>query len=97
MGCTILLKGHVDVISDGHATALNKTGDPCLTKGGTGDTLAGMCGALLAMGLDPFAAACSAAYINGLAGELASREFGQGMLASDLVSCIPKALKSALR
>lgn len=96
MGCTILLKGHIDAISDGKSVALNKTGSPFMTKGGTGDTLAGICGALLAMGLEPFRAACSAAYINGLSGELASREFGPGLLASDLVSFIPRTLKSIL-
>jgi len=96
MGCAILLKGHIDVISDGKSVALNRTGIPFMTKGGTGDILAGICGALLAMGLEPFGAACSAAYINGLAGDLASREFGPGLLASDLISFIPRALKSIL-
>ena len=96
MGCTILLKGHIDAISDGKETTLNKTGNPYLTKGGTGDTLAGICGALLAMGMEPFDAACSAAYINGLAGEIASRQAGPGTLATDLISCIPGALKSVL-
>jgi hydroxyethylthiazole kinase-like uncharacterized protein yjeF len=96
LGCTILLKGHIDIISDGKESMLNKTGNPYLTKGGTGDTLAGICGAFLAMGLAPFAAACSAAYINGLAGEAASRQHGPGILATDLIGCIPQALKSSL-
>lgn len=96
LGCTILLKGHVDIISDGSYLAANKTGDPCMTKGGTGDTLSGICGAFLAMGMDSFKAACSAAYMNGLAGGLASREFGPGMLASDLIKFMPKAIKLTL-
>jgi NAD(P)H-hydrate epimerase len=97
LGCIILLKGHVDVISDGNQIAVNKTGNPYMTKGGTGDTLSGVCGALLAMGLEPFTSACSAAFINGEAGELISREYGPGMLASDILECIPKALKSILK
>src|SRR3989344_1474366 len=40
---TDLLKGHVDVVSDGAKTDLNKTGSPFMTKGGMGDTLAGIC------------------------------------------------------
>lgn len=91
LGCTILLKGHVDVISDENRVAINKSGSPYMTKGGTGDTLAGICGALLARGAKPFDAACAAAYINGKAGSLASSE---GMLASDLLWKIPEALKS---
>ncbi len=97
LGCTILLKGHIDVISDGKSATLNKTGTPFMTKGGTGDTLAGMCGAFLAMGIDPFNAACSAAYVNGLAGEAASRNLGPGMLASDLLDSIPGILRTIIK
>jgi NAD(P)H-hydrate epimerase len=82
---TILLKGHFDVISDGKKTAINKTGSPYMTKGGCGDTLAGICGAYLARGLDPFTSACAAAFVNGKAGELAGKKFGESMLASDLI------------
>ena len=64
-----------------------------MTKGGTGDTLAGVCGALLAIGAKPIDAACAAAYINGTAGSLAARQFGEGTLASDLLKFIPKAIK----
>lgn len=91
-GATILLKGCIDVISDGKKTVLNKTGCPEMTKGGTGDTLAGICGALLARGATPLEAACGAAYINGKAGELAAKEFGESMLAMDIVNNIYKIL-----
>ncbi|MDI6807277.1 MAG: NAD(P)H-hydrate dehydratase [Candidatus Aenigmarchaeota archaeon] len=89
----ILLKGRVDVISDGSRTALNKTGVPALTVGGVGDTLAGVCGALLAKNIDVFTAACAAAYINGLAGEFAAKEFGVGLLPTDLIEKIPEVIK----
>lgn len=93
LGCTILLKGHVDTISDGIKTAFNKTGSPFMTKGGTGDTLAGICGAMLARGLNCYNAACAAAYINGKAGEIAAMRYSDGMLASDLIERIPEAIK----
>jgi len=93
----ILLKGHVDVISDGMDVALNRTGCPYMTKGGMGDTLAGICGALLARKIDSFTAACAAAYINGKAGELASNELGESVTAEDLVNFIPKVLKFLIR
>ncbi len=90
---TVLLKGHIDVICNGKQVALNKTGSAYMTKGGMGDTLAGLVGALLARGIDIFTAACAAAYINGKAGELAAKEFGEGVLASDLIEKIPYVLK----
>ena len=93
MKSTILLKGFVDVISDGKRTAINKTGNPYMTKGGTGDTLAGICGSLLAQGIDCFDAACAAAFINGRAGDLAAKENRQGLLATDLIEKIPLVLR----
>lgn len=89
---TILLKGAVDIISDGKEVALNRTGSPFMTKGGCGDTLAGACGALLARGIEPFVAAQAAAYINGKAGELASEKLREGMMATDLIEAIPNVL-----
>lgn len=93
LGATILLKGATDIISDGEEVALNKTGTPYMTKGGTGDSLAGICGALMARGLDAFTAAQAAAYINGKAGEIASSKLKEGMLATDLIDAIPEAIK----
>jgi len=94
LGTTILLKGHIDIISDGQKAVLNKTGSPYMTKGGFGDTLSGICGALLARRLRPFAAATAAAYINGCAGELAAKEYGEGVLASDILCYITKVIKN---
>ncbi|MEM5879655.1 MAG: NAD(P)H-hydrate dehydratase [Candidatus Aenigmatarchaeota archaeon] len=91
---TILLKGHVDVISDGLNTAINRTGSPYMTKGGLGDTLAGICGAYLARGCDTFTAACAAAFVNGRAGELAAKKYGESLLASDLIEEIPKVINT---
>jgi len=93
LGCIILLKGYVDVISDGKQVAINKTGNPFLTVGGTGDTLTGICGALLARKVDPFEATCAACYINGSSGDLAAKKFGEGLIASDLLNEIPNVIK----
>jgi NAD(P)H-hydrate epimerase len=93
LGCVIVLKGHIDVISDGMRTAINKTGNPYMTVGGTGDTLTGICGALLARGVDPFDASCAACFINGMAGDLAARRYDEGLMASDLIDEIPNVLK----
>lgn len=85
LGATILLKGHVDVISDGAKVALNKTGSPFMTKGGFGDCLAGACGAMLARSVPPFDAACASAYLMGRAGELAAKDKGESLMPLDAV------------
>ncbi len=89
---TVLLKGHVDIISDGKQITINKTGNPYMTLGGTGDTLAGICGALLARGIKPFDAACAAAWINGAAGDAVLKATGPGFFASEMVDFIPKVI-----
>lgn len=88
---TLLLKGHTDIITDGTRVRFNLTGDPAMTTGGTGDVLAGVCGALLCH-LPAFEAACIAAYVCGKAGEAVAAERGSGMLASDMVDRIPAIL-----
>ncbi len=90
---TILLKGQTDIISDGKEIALSKTGSLYMTKGGMGDTLAGIAGALMARGIKPFEAGQAAAFINGAAGELAIKKFGEGVMTSDLIECIPEVIK----
>lgn len=89
----ILLKGNQDIISDGKKVAINKTGNPFMTKGGTGDTLAGICGALLAQVQDSFTAACAASYINGKAGDIAAKKFKQSLLATDVIENIYKVFQ----
>jgi len=89
---TILFKGATDIISNGKEVALNETGSPYLSKGGTGDTLAGIAGAFLARGIDPFTAGQAAAYINGKAGEIAAKEKKQSLLATELIEAIPEVI-----
>jgi len=92
IGTTILLKGGIDIISDGKEVAVNRTGTPFMTSGGSGDTLAGICGALMTRGISPFLAAQAAAYINGKAGEIAGQKKKEGLLATDLIEAIPESL-----
>jgi NAD(P)H-hydrate epimerase len=62
-----------------------------MTVGGTGDVLAGVCAAL-ACALDPPEAAAVAAYANGRAGDFAAEEQGHGLIATDLLDAVPRAL-----
>lgn len=91
----IVLKGNVDIISDGKKVAVNRTGNPFMTKGGCGDTLTGICAAFLARKVDkvnPFVAACAAAYINGRAGDIAARKLKSSLLPTDLIDAIPDVI-----
>lgn len=92
-GCTILLKGIVDVVSDGERVKLNSTGNPGMTVGGTGDLLAGLVGGLIAQGHEVFEAAYLGCYINGTAGDLAEKEYGYNFVASDILNYIPTVFK----
>jgi NAD(P)H-hydrate epimerase len=89
-GATVVLKGARTVVADPEGPpAVIPTGNPGLATGGTGDVLAGLCGALLAGGLPPGAAARAAAWVHGRAGDLAARRLGErGLLAGDLGEAI---------
>jgi NAD(P)H-hydrate epimerase len=95
-GATVLLKGRHDVVAtthggDGPRTRVSRTGTPAMTVGGTGDVLAGVTGALLAVSA-PFPAACVAVYANGVAGERATAGRDRGLVAADLLGELPAAL-----
>jgi len=90
-GVVTLLKGRIDIISDGTKHRLNKTGNAGMTVGGTGDALAGLVGALSTRH-DKMQAASAAAYLNGRAGDLAYSRFGYGLLATDVIDCIADVL-----
>lgn len=90
---TVLLKGGVDIIVHYDKLKLNRTGNPGMTVGGTGDCLAGLIGALLAQDHKGFEAAFLGAYINGRSGDLAEKEYGYNFKATDLLKFIPQAFK----
>jgi hydroxyethylthiazole kinase-like uncharacterized protein yjeF len=89
----ILLKGPVDVISDGGTVKLNKTGNNALAVGGTGDVLTGLVAGMIAQGAKPFHAARIGAFAMGLAGDLAFEEKSYGLVATDVVDKIPFVLR----
>jgi len=94
IGHVLLVKGAYDVISDGERTRVNRTGNPGMTVGGTGDVLAGVTGALACV-LPPGHAASVAAFANGRAGDTVAEERGYGLVATDLIDAVPDALRRA--
>ncbi len=96
LGVTILLKGAVDIISDGRRVRLNDTGNPGMTVGGTGDVLAGIVAALMSKGLGGYNAARLGAYMNGCAGDLCFGRKSYGLVANDVIEAIPEVLMAQL-
>lgn len=94
LGCIVLLKGHETWITDGTTHYRNRTGNPGMAVGGSGDVLAGILAALMGQGIAPLEAAACGAWIHGAAGDLAAGELGQyGMMPTDLLERIPRLLK----
>jgi ADP-dependent NAD(P)H-hydrate dehydratase / NAD(P)H-hydrate epimerase len=91
---TVIVKGPIDFISDGKQFHLDTAGSPYMTKGGWGDLLAGVAGALLARGRNLFDAAKAATFIVGKAGEQSSASLGESTLASDALSYISSVIRS---
>ena len=91
-GITIILKGWIDVISDGEHVVINKMHNCAMTVGGTGDVLSGLTAGFLTKSR-PFDASILGVYFNGVAGNLAYDKMGLHMLATDLVEALPDAIK----
>lgn len=94
-GVVVLLKGAATVIASPEGTVyINSTGNPGMATGGSGDVLTGVIAGLLAQGLDAFSGAAAGAFLHGRAGDLAAKQKGiRGLLARDVLVCIPEALK----
>ncbi len=95
-GVTVVLKGPVDVISDGKNTMMNRSGVPRMAVGGTGDVLAGVITSLIGRGIETYDAARLGTFITGYAGEKAFEEKSYGMIATDVIEHIPDVLKEFL-
>lgn len=92
LGFTFLVKGQVDIVSDGQRTKVVRGGNPGMTVGGTGDVLTGVVAGLMAKGAKPFDAARMGAFANKMAGEFAFREKSYGLTARDVAAKVPQVL-----
>jgi NAD(P)H-hydrate epimerase len=89
-----LLKGHGTLITDGKRLATNRTGNPGMATGGSGDVLAGVIGGLMAQKLAPYDAAVLGAHVHGRAGDLAAKRLGEtSLMATDLLDELPRAFR----
>lgn len=92
-GTVVLRKGHETVITDGTKHYVNRTGNPGMAVGGSGDVLAGILVSILGRGVPPLEAAAAAAWLHGAAGDLCAMEMGQtAMSPVDLTECLCELL-----
>ena len=93
-GITVVLKGAGTLIADQNNTGSNHTGNAGMSRGGSGDILAGMIGAVAAQGYNMYDAACAGVYMHGLAGDAAAEKLGQeAMLPRDIIDSISDAFR----
>jgi len=98
-GAVVLLKGEGTLVhAAGGEIRINKTGNPGMATGGSGDVLSGIIGSFCAQGFSCLDAAGAGAYVHGMAGDLAAHALGEyGMIAEDLASTTALALKKILQ
>lgn len=88
----IALTGDVDTIVANGDRTTNETGTSALTVAGTGDTMAGIIASLIGQGMDRADAAELGAWILGKSGELATADYGNGVVATDVIERIPDTI-----
>lgn len=94
----VVLKGDDTLVVDGRdpaaPVAVGALASPALATAGTGDTLAGTIGALLARGVEPLRAACAAVHANARAGRIAAERIGsaESVIAGDVIEALPQGL-----
>ncbi|WP_457755234.1 NAD(P)H-hydrate dehydratase [Thermovibrio ammonificans] len=90
----VLKSGRTVVATPEGQVFVNVIGNPGMATAGTGDVLAGVIGALLAMGIDAEDAAKFGVFLHSLAGDIAAKRLTQeGMKATDLITFLPEAIK----
>lgn len=90
----VLKDARTIVAAKGTPSYINRTGNPGMAVGGSGDLLAGMICGLLAQGMEAKAAAVAGVHLHGRAGDTAAETHGQrAMTARDIADCIPAVLR----
>jgi NAD(P)H-hydrate epimerase len=93
-GQIAVLKGKGTLVCDGSRMFHNRSGNDGMATGGSGDVLAGLIGALLAQGMEPFEAACLGVHVHGKAGDLVAQRLSKpGLIAEDLPLAIAEVMR----
>ncbi len=82
----IVLKGKYTSVADVKGNIyFNATGNSGMAKGGSGDVLAGLLGGMLAQNTDALETTIKAVFLHGLAGDLASVNYGEFYLTPSIL------------
>ncbi|HSJ17269.1 MAG TPA: NAD(P)H-hydrate dehydratase [Solirubrobacterales bacterium] len=92
-GAIVVLKGDDTLVVDGDRVAIDRVDSPALATAGTGDVLTGVVSAMLARGVEPFAAACAGVLAHARAGRVAADRVGaESVIATDVIASVPAGL-----
>ncbi len=94
---TVVLKGANTVVATPNEKSvfINTTGNAGMSKGGSGDLLAGLVAAFLSRGMNAVNASSLAVYLHGLAGDIAAEKYSMtAMSPLDTANCLPFALST---
>lgn len=93
-GITVVLKGAGTIIANSRLCAANHTGNPGMSRGGSGDILAGIIASVAAQGCSVYDSACAGVYLHGLAGDAAAERLGmEAMLPRDIIDCLSDSFR----
>ncbi len=94
-GVTLVLKGAGTVTADSQRCMVNINGNPGMSRGGSGDVLAGIIASLSAQGYSAFDACTYGVYIHGLAGDITAEKMGyEAMLPTDIIKNLSASFMS---
>ena len=89
----LVLKGAATIVASPERIYVNRTGNPGMARGGSGDLLAGMIAGLIAQGMNRFDAAVTAVFIHGFVGDRAAQTLSvHGMTPGDMIALLPETL-----
>jgi len=91
----VVLKGWNTIVAEPSGEIyVNATGNPGMATAGSGDLLTGIIASFIGQGIRPFDAAKLGVFCHGLAGDLATAYKGEyGVIATDILECIPDSIK----
>lgn len=97
-GVTLLLKGLRTLVANPEGMLyINSTGNPGMATAGSGDILTGIVAGFMAQGLKSHHAAAAAAYLHGMAGDIAKMDMGENsLMAGDILTHLPLAMRKVL-
>ena len=99
--CSVILKGNHSLVVFDQQVSVNLTGNSGMASAGMGDVLAGIIAALLANNENLQNKLNErvklAVYLHGLAGDFAAKSGEIGIIATDVIEQIPKAIESCSR